>query len=58
MEVDYESIPNGSLYANLMAGALAGITEHTVMYPLDAVKVMCIPLYSLYGFVLNALLRF
>jgi hypothetical protein len=36
---DYETIPNGSVYANLMAGALAGITEHTVMYPFDAIKV-------------------
>ncbi|KAJ3397414.1 Fe(2+) transporter, partial [Chytridiales sp. JEL 0842] len=38
IDVDYESLPNSSVYANLMAGALAGITEHTVMYPFDAIK--------------------
>ncbi|CAG8554503.1 15147_t:CDS:2 [Cetraspora pellucida] len=31
---DYESLPaNSSLTANLIAGALAGIGEHTIMYP-------------------------
>ena len=38
-EVDYESLPTSSLTVNLMAGALAGITEHSVMYPMDAIKV-------------------
>lgn len=37
-DVDYESIPNSSLTINMIAGALAGITEHTVMYPLDSIK--------------------
>ncbi|ANB12366.1 Mrs3p [Sugiyamaella lignohabitans] len=36
---DYESLPqNTSLAANLVAGAAAGIMEHTVMYPVDAIK--------------------
>lgn len=36
---DYEAIPNSSLVTNLMAGALAGITEHSIMYPIDSIKV-------------------
>lgn len=38
-DIDYESIPNSSLATNLVAGALAGITEHSVMYPIDSIKV-------------------
>ncbi|KAJ3089166.1 Fe(2+) transporter [Quaeritorhiza haematococci] len=37
-EVDYESLPNSSMGTNMLAGALAGITEHCVMYPVDAIK--------------------
>jgi solute carrier family 25 iron transporter 28/37 len=38
-EFDYEALPeNTSLTANLIAGAAAGIMEHTVMYPVDAIK--------------------
>jgi solute carrier family 25 iron transporter 28/37 len=38
-EEEYESLPqNTSLSANLVAGACAGIMEHTVMYPVDAIK--------------------
>ncbi|APA13438.1 hypothetical protein sscle_11g082080 [Sclerotinia sclerotiorum 1980 UF-70] len=36
---DYESLPpNFSLIQNMAAGAFAGIAEHTVMYPIDAIK--------------------
>jgi solute carrier family 25 iron transporter 28/37 len=42
-EVDYEALPTSSIYVNLFAGALAGITEHTVMYPIDC-KLACIGL--------------
>ncbi|KAI9797242.1 MAG: Fe(2+) transporter [Candelina submexicana] len=35
----YEGLPpNISLPANLAAGAFAGVAEHTVMYPFDAIK--------------------
>jgi hypothetical protein len=35
----YESLPpNFSLLQNMAAGAFAGIAEHTVMYPVDAIK--------------------
>lgn len=40
-DYDYESLPpnlNFSLMQNMAAGAFAGIAEHTVMYPIDAIK--------------------
>ncbi|KAG2145126.1 mitochondrial carrier domain-containing protein [Suillus clintonianus] len=38
-EVDYEALPsNASLGVNMLAGALAGITEHAVMFPIDSIK--------------------
>lgn len=37
-DVDYETVPNSPLAINLMAGALAGITEHSIMYPMDSIK--------------------
>ncbi|KAH6574395.1 hypothetical protein BASA50_003788 [Batrachochytrium salamandrivorans] len=37
-EFDYESLPNSSMSVNLLAGAFAGITEHIVTYPMDAIK--------------------
>ena len=38
-EVDYEGLPQASIAVNMMAGALAGIAEHSVMFPIDSVKV-------------------
>lgn len=39
-DVDYESLPpNVSVTTHMTAGAVAGILEHTVMYPVDSVKV-------------------
>ncbi|CAN6640089.1 mitochondrial RNA-splicing protein Mrs4p [Trichomonascus vanleenenianus] len=38
-DYEYEALPeNTSLTANLMAGAFAGIMEHSVMFPVDAIK--------------------
>lgn len=38
-DYDYEALPpNFSLSQNMAAGAFAGIAEHTVMYPIDAIK--------------------
>lgn len=37
-EVDYEGLQNAGLGINMMAGALAGISEHVVMYPVDSIK--------------------
>ncbi|OSS46272.1 hypothetical protein B5807_08694 [Epicoccum nigrum] len=38
-EHDYEALPpNFSLGANMLAGAFAGIAEHSVMYPVDMLK--------------------
>lgn len=38
-ELDYESLPTTSVRVQLLAGALAGIAEHTIVYPIDAIKV-------------------
>ncbi|KAH3671223.1 hypothetical protein WICMUC_004740 [Wickerhamomyces mucosus] len=39
IEIDYESLPeNAPMSAQLLAGAFAGIMEHSVMYPIDAIK--------------------
>ncbi|VEU20759.1 DEKNAAC101716 [Brettanomyces naardenensis] len=39
IQIDYEALPeNSPVFAQLVAGAFAGIMEHTVMYPVDAVK--------------------
>lgn len=36
---DYESLPGANVLSHMTAGAIAGIMEHCVMYPLDSVKV-------------------
>lgn len=37
---DYENLPTSvSLSTHMTAGAMAGILEHSVMYPIDSVKV-------------------
>jgi solute carrier family 25 (mitochondrial iron transporter), member 28/37 len=38
-EIDYESLPTTSIKVQLLAGAIAGIAEHTIVYPIDAIKV-------------------
>ncbi|XP_046383792.1 mitoferrin-1-like [Ischnura elegans] len=35
---DYESLPTNNVTTHMTAGAIAGIMEHCVMYPLDSVK--------------------
>ncbi|KAI0343242.1 mitochondrial carrier [Trametopsis cervina] len=38
-EIEYEGLPsNAGLSVSMMAGALAGITEHAVMFPVDSIK--------------------
>lgn len=39
-EVDYEGLGEGfPLHINMIAGALAGISEHAVMFPVDVIRV-------------------
>lgn len=37
---DYETLPTSNVVTHMTAGAIAGVMEHCVMYPLDSVKVM------------------
>lgn len=38
-EIDYESLPDSIPFSNhMLAGALAGIFEHSLMYPIDSIK--------------------
>jgi hypothetical protein len=38
-DYEYEGLAAGtSMAANMMAGALAGISEHAVMYPVDSIR--------------------
>ncbi|KAH7097540.1 mitochondrial carrier [Auriculariales sp. MPI-PUGE-AT-0066] len=38
-DVEYEGLPSNAGFAvNMFAGALAGITEHAVMFPFDSIK--------------------
>lgn len=43
---DYEQLPTTSVATNMTAGAIAGVLEHCVMYPLDSVKVRVIGMGS------------
>lgn len=36
---DYETLPTENVLTHMTAGAVAGVMEHCVMYPLDSVKV-------------------
>lgn len=39
-EMDYEGLPQGAATStHMLAGAVAGIMEHCLMYPIDCVKV-------------------
>ncbi|KAJ1306784.1 hypothetical protein OPQ81_007770 [Rhizoctonia solani] len=38
-EIEYEALPsNAGLGVNMLAGAMAGISEHAVMFPVDSIK--------------------
>ncbi|KAJ3294385.1 Fe(2+) transporter [Borealophlyctis nickersoniae] len=61
IEVDYEALPTSSVATNMLAGALAGISEHTVMFPLDSIKTRMQVLQpnpqAIYSGVMNAVSR-
>lgn len=46
---DYESLPTGNVLTHMSAGAIAGVMEHCIMYPLDSVKVNCKQLHDEYN---------
>lgn len=57
-DYDYESLPpNFSLAQNMAAGAFAGIAEHTVMYPIDAIKTRMQIIQPAPGAVYNSIAR-
>ena len=35
----YESLPSSTMGTHMVAGGIAGVMEHCVMYPVDSVKV-------------------
>ena len=37
---EYESLPTSNVATHMIAGAVAGILEHCVMFPVDSVKVI------------------
>lgn len=37
-EIDYEGLDHESIAINMLAGAMAGIAEHAVMFPVDMIK--------------------
>lgn len=46
-DIEYEGLSNAGLGINMIAGGLAGISEHVVMYPVDSIKVSaCHPPWS------------
>jgi len=47
-ELDYETLPTTSVKVQLLAGAIAGIAEHTIIYPIDAIKVKSRPSSGLF----------
>jgi solute carrier family 25 iron transporter 28/37 len=44
-EIDYEGLATDSLAINMLAGSLAGISEHAVMFPVDSIKVSTIHIF-------------
>ena len=43
--IDYESLPTTSAAVQMAGGAVAGVMEHCIVYPLDSVKVMRVILH-------------
>ena len=49
-EDEYETLPeNASVVSHMLAGACAGIMEHTIIYPVDCVKVIFTVVYAYSG---------
>uniref|UniRef100_A0A0K8TN89 Putative mitochondrial carrier protein pet8 n=1 Tax=Tabanus bromius TaxID=304241 RepID=A0A0K8TN89_TABBR len=56
---EYEQLPTTNFITNMTAGAIAGILEHCLMYPLDSVKTRMqslspkVPSYSIFSTLVN-----
>lgn len=46
---EYESLPTNNFSIHMTAGAIAGVMEHCVMYPLDSVKVKATKCWKVAG---------
>lgn len=49
-EIEYEGLDHQGIAINMLAGAMAGISEHAVMYPVDSIKVSSLFTSHLVGF--------
>lgn len=49
---EYENLPSSSHTDHMLAGAIAGIMEHCVMYPLDSVKVNWLYIFNQIRFII------
>lgn len=48
-EIEYEGLDHQGIAINMLAGAMAGISEHAVMYPVDSIKVSSYPTWDSVG---------
>lgn len=52
-EIDYEGLPQGvATSTHMLAGSVAGIMEHCLMYPIDCVKVS----KQIYSYIIHRLI--
>lgn len=59
IEIDYEALPeSATMGAQLLAGAFAGIMEHSIMFPIDAIKTRMQSMnHKNYSGILNAITK-
>ncbi|KPJ12116.1 Mitoferrin [Papilio machaon] len=55
---DYETLPTQNSVTHMTAGAIAGVMEHCIMYPLDSVKTRMQSLRSAHNGSIRETLRY